>query len=122
VLDEPHLIVTAVTVAADTAVEADYLMATHRMFKHGIHTGRRYGVLTPEDALEHPDYPAALANAGTNTIFGTADDVVDGLDKLAVEMDAAELMITLPIADVDQRLRSLDLTARAWFESTAELT
>jgi len=117
VLDEPHLIVTAVTVAADTAAEADHLMATHRLFKHGIHTGRRFGVLEADDALAHPEYPAALANAGTNPIYGTANDVVDGLEKLAVEMDATELMITVPVADVGHRLKSLDLTAQAWFEA-----
>lgn len=114
VLDEPHLIVTAVTVAAETPVEADHLMATHRLFKHGLRTGKMYGVLEADDAIAHSDYEAALAYAGTNAFFGTPDDVVEGLDKLAVEMGATELMVTVPIADVEQRLTSLELTAAAW--------
>lgn len=114
VLDEPHLIVTAVAVAAETDVEADHLLASHRLFKHGLRTGRLYGVLDADDASNHPDYAAAVAG-GTNAISGTGDDVADGLEKLAVEMGATELMITIPIADVDQRLTSLELTAEAWF-------
>lgn len=114
VLDEPHLIVTAVAVAAETSVEADHLMATHRLFKHGLRTGPMFGVLDADDAIAHPDYEQALAYAGTNALFGTADDVVEGLDKLAVEMGATELMLTVPIADVEQRLVSLELTANAW--------
>ncbi len=114
VLDEPHLIVTAVAVAADTSVEADHLMASHRLFKHGLRTGRFYGVLDADAASAHPDYQQAVSFAGTNAIFGTGVDVVDGLEKLAAEMDAQELMVTVPIANVEQRIRSLELTAHAW--------
>ena len=116
VLDEPHLIVTSVTVAAETAVEADHLLSSHRMFKHGMRTGRMYGVLDADDATAHPDYPAAVAG-GTNAIFGTGEDVADGLEKLAAEMGATELMITVPVANVEQRIASLELTAKAWTSS-----
>ena len=84
------------------------------MFKHGMRTGRMYGVLDADEATAHPDYPAAFANAGTNALFGTADEVVEGLEKLAVEMGATELMITIPVANVEQRIASLELTASAW--------
>ncbi|MFT7475799.1 MAG: luciferase family oxidoreductase group 1 [Verrucomicrobiales bacterium] len=114
VLDEPHLIVTAVAVAAETAVEADHILASHRLFKHGLRTGRLYGVFDADEAASHPDYPAAAAG-GTNAIYGTGEDVVDGLEKLSIEMGATELMITIPVADVEQRLASLEITARAWF-------
>lgn len=113
VLSEPHLIVTAVTVAAETSVEADHLMATHRLFKHGLHTGQFFGVHSADDAAAHPAYEQARATHN-NAIFGTADEVAEGLQKLAAEMDAQELMITVPVADVDQRIESLELTAGAW--------
>ena len=114
VLDEPHLIVTAVAVAAETRVDSDHLLASHRLFKHGLRTGRLYGVLSDVAATAHPDFAAACAG-GTNAIYGTGDDVANGLDKLATEMGATELMITIPIANVEQRLASLELTADAWF-------
>ena len=113
VLDSPHLIVTAVAVAAETREEADHLMATHRLFKYGIITGQRFGVFTADDAVDHPAY-ADAQRSDNNAIFGTADDVAEGLEKLAAEMDAQELMITVPIADVDKRVASLELTAEAW--------
>lgn len=113
VLDEPHLIVTAVAVAADTHAEADRLMASHRLFKAGLHTGRLFGFLPAAEALAHPNYGEAVAMA-SNSIFGPPNEVADGLDKLAVEMGAQELMVTVPVADVDARLNSLALTAAAW--------
>lgn len=117
VLDEPYLIVTATTVAADTSVEADHLMSSHRLFKYRMRLAVTQGVLEADDAVAHPDYPAALEHAGANTIFGTGDDVAEGLEKLAAETGASELMITVPVTNVEQRLKSLDLTAQAWFAS-----
>ena len=116
-LDEPHLIVTAVAVAADTAAEADHLMATHRLFKLGLQTGRLYGVLDADDAAAHEDYQRARTHADPNALFGSADDVVTGLEKLSVELGASELMITVPVANVEQRLKSLELTANAWAQA-----
>lgn len=114
VLDEPHLIVTAVAVAAETAAEADHLMSSHRLFKYRMRMALTEGVLEADDAVAHPDYPAALEHAGTNTIFGTGDEVAEGLEKLAAETGATELMITVPVTNVKQRLASLDLTAQAF--------
>ena len=113
VLDEPHLIVTATTVAADTRAEADRLMASHRLFKAGLHAGRLFGFLPADEAIAHPQYEAAEAME-SNSIFGTADEVAEGLDKLGVEMGAQELMVTVPVADVEARLKSLGLIAGAW--------
>ena len=114
VLDEPHLIVTAVAVAAETAAEADHLMSSHRLFKYRMRMALTEGVLEADDAVAHPDYPAALEHAGTNTIFGTGDEVAEGLEKLAAETGATELMITVPVTNVKHRLASLDLTAQAF--------
>lgn len=118
VLDEPHLIVTAVAVAAETSAEADHLMATHRLFKYTMVTGRLRGILSADDAAADPHYGAAVEHAGTNAIFGTADEVVVGLEKLASDMGATELMITVPVAEVDKRIASLELTGNAWLESS----
>lgn len=50
----------------------------------------------------------------SNSIFGTADEVAEGLEKLASEVDAQEVMITVPVEDQDARIRSLELTAGAF--------
>ncbi len=114
VLNEPHLIVTAVAVAAQTHDAADDLLATHRLFKYGLMTGQFFGILDPEDARAHPRYSEAEA-MDSNAIYGTADEITNGLDELAAEMGAQELMLTIPTADPNARLTSLDLTAGAWF-------
>lgn len=115
VLDEPHLIVTAVAIAATEHGVADRLMAPHRLFKFGLQTGQLMGFLPTDEALAHPRYQAAV-EMGSNAIFGTPQEVAEGLDKLAIEMGASELMITVPVAEVDERVTSLELTAGAWFQ------
>ena len=113
ILDSPHMIVTAVTVAADSAEEADRLMASHRLFKFGLRSGRLFAFLPADESIAHELYPQAIASSN-NAIFGTPGDVAEGLEKLAAEVDAQEVMITVPVADVDARLHSLELTAAAW--------
>ena len=113
VLEEPYLIVTSVAVAAETPEGADRLLAPHRLFKYGLHRGRRLTILGPDDAMAHPDYEAAVA-AGTNAVWGTADNVRGGLIALAEEHGASEIMVTVPIADLEARCRSLRLTVGAW--------
>ena len=112
ILDSPYMIVMAVAVAADTTEEADRLMASHRLFKLGLGTGRRLGFLPVEDAMSHRSYRTA-AIMKTNAIFGTADEVAEGLEKLAAEVDAQEVMITVPIENLEARVHSLELTAGA---------
>ena len=112
ILDSPYMIVTAVAVAADTSEEADRLMASHRLFKHGLMTGRRLGFLPVDDAVAHGSYRTA-AIMKSNAIFGTAGEVAEGLEKLAAHVGAQEVMITVPVQDLKARLHSLELTAKA---------
>ncbi len=114
VLDEPNMIVTAVALAADSADEAEYLSSSHRLRKYGMRMGRRYGLLPPDEALAHPDYAQAL-QMPSNSHMGTGDEVVAGLAQLGSETGATELMVTIPVTDSAQRVRSLELLAKAWF-------
>ncbi|NNC79239.1 MAG: LLM class flavin-dependent oxidoreductase [Acidimicrobiales bacterium] len=114
ILDEPHLIVTAVALAAETKEEAQRLLAPHQVFKHGLRTGRMFGLFPTDEALAHPVYDEAVS-AGTNAVWGTGADVAEGLLKLGAEHDATELMISIPATDPDERLASLERTAAAWW-------
>ena len=62
--------------------------------------------------MSHRSYRTA-AIMKTNAIFGTADEVAEGLEKLAAEVDAQEVMITVPIENLEARVHSLELTAGA---------
>lgn len=119
-LEEPYLVVTAVTVAAETAERADDLLATHKLFKYGLRTGRFLALLEPDAARNHPDFgDAEIANS--NAIAGTAEDVAAGLARLASEHEASEVMITIPTADPANRIDTIDrLTAVWWGSSPAQ--
>ena len=112
-LAEPHLIVTAVAVCADTDVAADALMDSHRLFRYGLRTGQTIGFLSHDDAMNHPALQAARAQP-PNAIYGAAETVVEGLEVLAEETGATELMVTVPVPNLNERLESLELLADAW--------
>lgn len=114
ILDEPYLIVTAVAMAAESTERASTLLAPHRLFKHGLRTGRLFGLHPTEEALAHPAYYEA-ESAGTNAIWGTGPHVVDGLEKLAAEHNASELMVSIPATDPDERFDSLERIAASYF-------
>lgn len=113
VLDEPYAIVTASTVAAADLEEATRLAAPGRLRRWGLRTGRRMAMLTPEEALAHPDYPAAAAMPVTSLV-GSPEIVVEGMQSLAERTGADELMLHTSAYSVDDRVTSLRLIAEAW--------
>lgn len=113
VLDEPYAIVTASTIAADTAERAEWLAAPAILRRYGIRTGRRGPMLSPDDALAHPDFAAASAMKGT-ALIGTADEVVSGMHDLVERTGADELMLYTSTYGLDDRIHSLELVADAW--------
>lgn len=113
VLSEPYGIVTASTIAADTTEHAEFLAAPAILRRYGIRTGRRGPMLSPEDALAHPDFAAAAAMKGT-ALIGTADEVVAGMHDLAERTGADELMLYTSTYALEDRIHSLELVAGAW--------
>lgn len=113
VLDEPHVLVTANVLVADTAEEAAFQAGPGRLMVFGIRTGRFEPLRSPEDAAAHPDLPAALA-VRSNRVQGTADEAVARLDDLVAATGADELMVSTVAHALDVRLRSLELLAEAW--------
>ena len=113
VLDEPYTIVTASTIAAETAEEAAWLAGPARLRRYGMRTGRLLPLLPPDEAAAHEEFTNAVAMP-SSSILGTADDVVAGLDELAGRTDASELMLHTSTHGLAERLRSLELVAEAW--------
>ncbi len=115
---EPHLIVTAVAVAADSHERAHHLLAPHTLRRHGLRTGRLIELVEPDDAMRHPDFDAARSTP-SNAIAGTGPTVAAELAALADDTGASELMVTVPTTDPEDRLASLELIAEAWRDSSA---
>ena len=113
VLDQPHLIVTANVLAADTREDADWHAAPGRLTALGRRTGRFIRLPSPQDASIHPDLDQAN-RLPTSRIVGDANAVTDALHDLVERTGAQELMVTSVAYDVAARIRSIELLAQHW--------
>lgn len=116
-LAEPHLIVSANVLVADTEAEAVRQALPGQLLVHGIRTGERIRLLSPDDAPQHR-WAGVAATTRSNRIVGTPEQAVDQLEALRTRTDADELMISTVCHETDARVRSLELLADAWGAST----
>lgn len=112
-LDEPYTIVTASTIAADSADEANWLSGPGRLRRFGMRRGQLIPLLSPQDAADHPAFEQAAAMA-SSSLLGTGPEVADGLAALAERTEASELMLHTGTHGLDERIKSLELIANAW--------
>ncbi len=122
VLADPYLIITANTLVADTDEEAQYQAGPGRVMTRGIRTGRFEPLCSPDQAAERLAAPSTNATLPMRAgrVVGTPDVALEALDELVEATGADELMISTVAFDVATRLRSLELLAQAWFETTPE--
>ena len=113
ILDEPYTMVTASVIVSETREEAEWQSGPGRIRKYGMRTGRRGPLIAPEEAADHPDLPAAKAMP-SNSIIGTAEDVLIGLESLTKATEASELMISTSTFSIENRLKTLRLLTEVW--------
>ena len=113
VLDRPHAIVTVSVFAAETQGEAERLADPGRLLMLWVRSGRFVPLPSPETAAAHPDVELAR-RVPSNRIVGPPAAVVAGLEDLAAESGADELMVSTVTYGVEERVRSLELLAGAW--------
>ena len=113
ILDEPYTMVTASVIVSETREEAEWQSGPGRIRKYGMRTGRRGPLISPEEAADHPDLPAAKAMP-SNSIIGTAEDVLIGLESLTKATEASELMISTSTFSIENRLKTLLLLTEVW--------
>ncbi|WP_045745011.1 LLM class flavin-dependent oxidoreductase [Actinoplanes rectilineatus] len=114
---EPHLMVSASVMAAETTEEAQYLAGPSRIMALSLRTGRLGPIISPEEAAkrELSDMDQAVLASLPGTQFaGTADEVVAALDQLVERTGAAELMLAGTVYDPATRTDSLARIAKAW--------
>ena len=112
-LAEPHLVITANVLLADTQEDADWHAAPGRLTALGRRTGRFIRLVSPADAARHPDLPEAT-RLPTSRVVGTPETGIPQLRALVERTGAAELMVTAVAYDLDARVRSLELLAANW--------
>jgi luciferase family oxidoreductase group 1 len=115
-LAEPRVMVAVSAISADTSEEAERLAASMRMAITLLRAGASIAIPTPEKALEflraHPS-PQSLP-VGRRAVVGDAQSVRQGLEDVAREYGAEEVMVVTITHDHDARVRSYELLANAF--------
>ncbi|MEU3356462.1 LLM class flavin-dependent oxidoreductase [Streptomyces sp. NPDC037389] len=117
VLDRPYAKIGVQALAADDPKEARRQVLTGAVSMLRLRTGRPGLIPSPEEAestalgLAEQEF---VADWLRNVVFGTPDEVREGLDALAKRTGVDELMITANTHTPETRLRSYELIADAY--------
>jgi luciferase family oxidoreductase group 1 len=114
---QPHAMVSASVIAAETTEEAQFLAGPSRIMALSLRTGRLAPIISPEQAakVELSDLDRSLLDSLPGTQYaGTADEVVAGLDELVERTGADELILAGTVYDPATRQDSLARIAKAW--------
>jgi luciferase family oxidoreductase group 1 len=115
-LDHPHAIVGANIIAAETDEEARQLATTQQMSFTNIFRGARGLSQPPIDDIETYWTPMEKAQAKrmlARSIIGSPDTVRKGIGALVEETGADELIVVSDVYEHSERLRSIELIAKA---------
>lgn len=115
-LGQPYAMVGVNIVAAETDREAQRLATTQQMLFADFFRGELKLSKPPIDDIEDYWTPMEKAQARrmlARSIIGSPDTIRAGIDALAAETGADELMIISDVFDHSARLHSFELVARA---------
>lgn len=111
--ERPRVLVCVEAVCAETEEEAAWRVGPMEVVKAGLLKGlSEIPFPTPADAAAHPftaEERRALAGFRAQQAVGTPETVVRRLAQLAGETGADELMLTTPVYELDERIRSYEL-------------
>lgn len=121
--ERPRVLLCVEAVCADTEEEAVWRVGPMDVVKAGLLKGvSDVPFPTPAQAAAHPfteEERAALAHFRAQQAVGTPESVVHRLDRLVRETGADELMVTTPVHDLGDRLRSYELVKKYSEAATA---
>jgi len=115
VLDKPHVMVGVMGVAADTDAEADYLYTSMQLSFANLRHNVRVPFPKPDRAKVaalSPDDLAGIDHMLTYAMVGGPDTILRRLGFFLEQTKADELIVSMPIHDIDARLRSVELFAQ----------
>jgi luciferase family oxidoreductase group 1 len=113
----PHTLVAAWAICAETEEEAQRLAASSRMTLRLLRRGQLIPVPPPEKALRYLESEGERTTGsipGRRGIIGAPETVRAGLERLAEEYAADELMVVTITHDHAARRRSYELIAEAF--------
>jgi luciferase family oxidoreductase group 1 len=117
-LDEPRVSVGVWAIAAETTEEAQRLASSSRMTMTLLRQGRLIAVPPPEKALrfleQHGSPPAGSRGGGRRAVIGDPAKVRAGIEEVAEQYGAEEVMVVTITHDHEARRRSYELIAEAF--------
>ena len=111
-LAAPRVIACAIAICADTDKEAERIASSGRMMFSLLRMGRLIPIPPPEKALAYLATREPRPTPGRRTIVGTPDKVRAGLEEVAAEYGADEVMVLTITYEHEARKRSYELIAR----------
>ncbi|WP_138495369.1 LLM class flavin-dependent oxidoreductase [Paenibacillus pinistramenti] len=115
---EPKALAAVMVICAESEAEALELSSSVSLYFLALETGMELGYLpSVQTAKDYPYTPYDLARlqaAKEKRVIGTPEQVKLGLEQLAEEYQADELLLVSPIYDLEARLRSYRLVAEAF--------
>ncbi len=115
-LNKPHVMVGIMGVAADTDAEADYLFTSMQQAFANLRRNVRTPFPKPSyDAVADlkPEEIAMIEHMLRFAVVGSPETIRTKLKTFLTQTQANELIISMPIHDIDARLKSLELFAAA---------
>ncbi len=115
-LAEPYAMVAVTVICGEDDAHAARLAAPVRLAIARSLTGQRQPIATEAEALAHqftPEEEAAASSFLEGAIVGGPERVRDGLHRLIQETGADEVMISMLLPDLNDRLASLGRIAAA---------
>ncbi|HWI86688.1 MAG TPA: LLM class flavin-dependent oxidoreductase [Sphingomonas sp.] len=110
-LADPYVMAATWTIAAVTGEEAERLAAPARMMFAHLVAGTPIPVPPVEEAMAWLEANPRASHRSRRTVLGTARQVREGLDAVAAEYGADELMLVNIMPDHAARRRSYELVA-----------
>jgi luciferase family oxidoreductase group 1 len=117
---EPYSAVASWVICAETDEAAQRLASSHRMMMDLLHGGRLIAVPSVETALDYlrqNNLPLDGMPQGRRTVVGSPEKVRAGIEAIAKEYQADEVMLVNILFDHDARKRSYELVAHAFSAS-----
>jgi luciferase family oxidoreductase group 1 len=112
-LSAPHLMLGVNVVAADTAVEADWLATSQEQYVVALRRGDPRALPPPAEIAWTPAERAVIDSVLACRFVGDPAMVAEGLAGFIARHKPEEVIVATAIFDHEARVHSLELTARA---------
>jgi luciferase family oxidoreductase group 1 len=115
--EEPRVALAVFALAADTEEEAERLCLTRNLWVMQLLRNQAGPFPSPEEAAAYPYTPedrVMLRAIAARGVTGTPDRVKTGLEKMAAEHGASEVIVLTITYDFAARVRSYELIAQAF--------